>query len=96
MTLDRVSFIGSINMSATTVHITLPYIATYIHSHNTNVNRPTEEATNAASHSSGAMESMPDDYNENESYIDYDHYVSDDSDNDFTEDDEESAIIPHR
>lgn len=42
------------------------------------------------------MESLPDDYNESGSDIDYDHYVSDDSDNDLTEDDDEGAIIPHR
>jgi hypothetical protein len=84
------------NMSATTVHITLRLIATCTHSNNTSANRPTEEATTAATHSSEAIDSLPDDYNENESDIDYDHYVSDDSDNDLAEDDDEDAIIPHR
>lgn len=83
-------------MSAITFNITLRCIITCTHSNNTSANKPTKEATTSATPLSRAMESLPNDYNESGSDIDYVHYVSDDSDNDLTDDDDESSFVPHR
>jgi len=86
--LDCVCFIGSMKTATAVYIIALQCITACTHSNNASADRPSEEATTAATHSSRAMESLPDDYNESGSNID--------NDNDLTEDDGEYAIIPHR